>query len=319
MKRYIVKVTDESGSYIRGDNYLLHLTIRDNLTKQVSTPSSVKIKIDNECGNEVLAETDMTSLGSGQYSYDYVLPANAPYGKYKVTVSTTTYTQKEVYPFYLFPWDVVDEVRMISGIGQNKMISDLALSELIWEAYKEAKEYVYSHKYKVKAKPCMSSKSGFSYCIDGSNTTFFIPEPLGDYNGDGVITGWGEQSCGTDVDGFYIDNDSDRHQVKITVLDSKNGKVKVVKLNNAAIESDAKGLWFDYYTESGAYNEDLFRTAVMYLSAHKCILRFGELERASSADLAVAQNVKYVDPVRMWSNYKLVIRKIAAPKAGGVY
>jgi len=319
IKRYIIKETDESGSYIRGDDYLLHITIRDNLTKTVSTPSSVKIDIADPCGTEVLASTDMTSHGSGVYSYDYIIPVTNSYGKYKVTISTTTYTQKEVYGFYLFPWDVVDEVRMISGVGQNKMVSDYSLSEIIWEAYKEAKHQVYDKECRVKPKSCWTSCSSYNYCINGSNTTFFVPGIIGDHDGDGTVTGYGQISCGTDIDGFYKDCDGIRNQVKITVVDSKNGQLTVTKLDGTAIESTAQGVWFDYWSESCTYDDDIFRMAVMYLAAHKCILRFGELERASSADLAVAQNVKYVDPQRMHAYYRALMKKIQTPKIGGVY
>ena len=319
MKRYLVKETEETGSYVRGDNYLLHVTIRDNLTKATSTPSSVKISIDDPCGFTILASTDMTSLGSGVYSYDYGINSSATYGKYKVTLSTTTYTQKEVYSYYLFPWDVEDEVRAISGVGQNKMLSDYSLNEIIWEAYKEAKHEVYDLQHRVKPKSCWTSCSSYNYCINGSNTTFFVPNPIADHDGDGLVKGWGEQSCGTDIDGFYKDCNGYRHQVKITVQEANNGRLTVTKTDGTAIESTANGVWFDYWTESRTYDDDLFRMAVMYLAAHKCILRFGELERASSADLAVAQNVKYVDPERMFKNYKRIMKKIQVPRIGGVY
>jgi len=319
MKRYIFKETEESGSYIRGDNNLIRLTIIDNVTRATSTPSTVKVEIDDPCGLNILAATNMTSKGSGVYEYDYAIPSTATYGKYQYTISTTTYSQKEVYSYYLFPWDVEDEVRHLSGVGQNKMISDVALNEIIWESYKEAKQEVDDYHCKVKPKSCWSSCSGYNYCINGSNTTFFIEPNVADHDGDGVIKGWGEQSCGTDVDGYYKDCDGWQYQVKITVQNADSGRLTVTKLDGTAIESTAKGVWFTYHTKSCSYTEDLFRTAVMYLAAHKCILRFGELERASSADLTVAQNIKYVDPSRMYNYYRKIMKQIQTPKLGGVY
>jgi len=319
MKRYIFVESERgTGSYIRGDGYLLHLTIRDNLLKTASTPSSVKIEIDDPCGFNILASTDMTSGGSGVYSYDYTIDSSATYGKYEVTVSTTTYTQKEVYSFYLFPWDVEDEVRGLSGIGQNKSISDNDLNEIIWESYKEAKAEVYEIRSNVKPKPCWSSCDAYNYCINGSNTTFFIPEPVADYDGDGLVKGWGEQSCGTDITGYWKDCNGYRYAVKITVQNADNGRLTVTQLDGTAIPSTANGVWFNYHTESNSYDDNIFRTAVMYLAAHKCILRFGELERASSADLAVAQNIKYVDPMRMYNYYRKLMKIIRVPNISGV-
>lgn len=319
MKRYIFKETEESGSYIRGDSYLMHLTIRDNLDKSKSTPSSVNITIQDPCDFTLIDEAAMTNDSTGIYYYDYDIDSSATYGIYSVTVSTATYNQKEVYHFYLFPWDVEDKVRAISGIGQGKMISDTDLNEIIWESYKTVNEQVYDVHCDVKPKSCWTSCSGHNYCINGSNTTFFVDTDLADHNGDGLISGWGQQSCGTDVDGYYEDCDGWIHQVKITVDNASSGRLTVTKLDGTAIESTANGVFFTYYTEACTFKEDIFREAVMYLAAHKCILRFGELERASSADLTAAQNIKYVDPERMWQYYRKCIALISTPKAGGVY
>lgn len=317
MKRYIIKQTEETGSYIRGDNYLEHITIRDNLTKAVSTPSSVKIQIDDECSNNILASTDMTSLGSGVYSYDYAISATARYGKYKITISTTTYTQKEVFYYYVFPWDVEDEVRMLSGVGQNKSISDYALNEIIWEAYQEASKECYEYYHDVTPRQCWTSCSGYNYCINGSNTTFFVSQYIADYDGDGVVKGYGEQSCGTDVDAYWKDCDGYCHQSLVTVNDADCGRLTITQLDKTAIPSTAKGVYISYWRQSGSFDLDLLRIAVMYLAAHKMILRFGELERATSADLTTAQNIKYVDPMRMWNNYKKILKIIGIPNIGG--
>jgi len=199
------------------------------------------------------------------------------------------------------------------------MISDSDLNELIWESYKEAKHEVYAHMCDVKPRSCWTSCSAYNYCINGSNTTFFVEAPIADHDGDGLVMGFGQQSCGTDITGFYKDCDGYCHNVKITVADSSCGRITVTKLDGSAIESTAKGVWFDYWVESCTYTEELLRVAVMYLAAHKCILRFGELERASSADLTVAQNIKYVSPERMFKYYKRIMKQIQSPRAGSVY
>ena len=217
------------------------------------------------------------------------------------------------------PWNAEGKVRAISGVGQAKVISDDDINLLILQAYKEAKEQVYDFHCKERPKQCWSSCSGYNYCINGSNTTFFINPDVGDHDGDGLVTGYGEQSCGTDVDGYYRDCNGMMKQVRITVDSAANGRLTVTRQGGSAIPSTAKGLYISYYTEACNYSESLFRDAVLYLASHKCILRFGELERASSADLAPSQNVKYVNPKRMYKYYRKIMRQISTVNIGGVY
>lgn len=308
--------------YERGETFEHTVELRNNSTRQLEDADIVVISIFDPCDATLLDEAAMSSSATGVYEYNYDISDTATYGEYRVVVRAIKSgdVSKFTEHFIIMPWDAAQKVRNLSGIGQDKSISDDDLSLLILDAYKEASHTCYMAHDREKPRSCWSSCSGYNYCINGSNTTFYLAgQGIADWDGDGVVKGYGEQSCGTDVDGYYKDCDGWCHQVLITVQNVNCGRVTVTKRDGTAIESTAKGIYFDYYTKSDSFNERLFRDAVMYLAAHKCILRFGELERASSADLTAAQNIKYVDPQRMWNNYRKIMALIEVPRFGGVY
>ena len=318
MNRYLIKETESTGIYERGDGYLLHLTIRDIIARTKSTPSDVTITIKNPCDSTLIDAVSMTNDETGIYYYDYTIPADAVYGKYEVTVSTATHTMSKTYNIHIFPWDANHDVRDVSGVGQNKSISDSALNKEIWNAYKETLESVF--KYHEYEQPDYCRDVGdTSGSIDGTNKIFFTKYTnLADHNGDGAISGYGEQSCGTDVNGVWKDEDGFLNQCNITVSNAEGGKLLITRLDGTAIPSNSLGIYLKYHTATARFSEDLFRDAVNFLAAHKVLLRFGELERATAADLNSAQNIKYVDPKRMYKEYKRIIRMIRKPMISGV-
>ena len=318
MNRYLVIETEETGIYERKDNYLFHVTLRDSITRATGTPSTCSVTISDPCGATLIDAVSMTSDGSGVYHYDYSIPAAAVYGEYEVVLSTTTYTMSKTYNFHIFPWDANHDVRDMTGIGQNKSISDSALNNTIWDAYKEALKNVFVfHDYE-QPNYCATINNQCT-AIDGSNTTFVTKFPnIADYNGDGVITGYGEQSCGTDVSGIWIDDNGICRESNVTVDDAECGRLTIAQLSGVAIPATAKGIYLKYYVQTANFSDTLFRDAVNYLTAHKVLVRFGELERATAADLNSAQNIKYVSPERMYKEYRRIIRLIRKPAISGV-
>ena len=305
-------------------NETVHHTVetRNNSTRALEAPDTITVSIYDPCGVALLTDAAMSSSATGQYYYDYDISATAVYGEYRIVVTATKDGDKSIFPehYIIMPWDSAERVRGLSGIGQDKSISDDDLSRLILDSYKEASHQCYGHHCKERPRQCWTSCNGYNYCINGSNTTFFVKHiEIADWDGDGVVKGYGEQSCGTDVDGYYKDCNGWMQQVLITVQNVVDGRLTVTKRDGTAIPSTAQGLYLTYYTKSCSYTTDLFRQAVEYLAAHKCLLRFGELERASSADLTAAQNIKYVNPNRMWNQYKKLMKQISVPLIGGVY
>jgi hypothetical protein len=325
MNRYSITETEESGIYERGDDYLCHVTIRDILTTSESTPSSISITITDPCGVEVVSSQAMSTDAVGIYYYDHTISDTAPYGKYNVEISTCTYTMKKTYSYYVFPWNVNKQVRELAGIGEQKSISDSAINGLIWNAYNEVKQEVFEYHYdeQVRCNCCMENcRCGNYVCstFDGTQTTFWTQAGyLADHDDNGTVQGYGEASCCSDVFMTWKDCSGDCHTGYVNVLDDVCGKLKLTSDGTTALPASYAWVKLEYWTRTRGWTRDLMHEAVEYLSAHKVLLRLGELERATSADLVAAQNIKYVDPSRMKKEYRRILKKIKLPAAGGVY
>ena len=326
MNRYSITETEESGIYERGNNYLSHITIRNLLTTAESDPSSVLITITDPCGIELVSSVSMTSSIPGIYYYDYPIAANAPFGKYNVEISTATFTMSKIFSYYIFPWNVNKEVRELAGIGEQKSITDRAINGLIWNAYNEVKNEVFVHHYDepVRCNCCDEHCHCGGTCacstFDGTNTTFWIQEGyLADYCDDGITSGYGEISCCTDAFMTWKDCNGDCHNGYVTVLDDVCGKLTLTSDGVTPMPAAYAWVKLEYWTRTRGWTRDLMHQAIEYLAAHKVLLRLGELERATSADLVAAQNIKYVNPARMYKEYRRVLRKIRLPVAGGIF
>lgn len=323
-KLFIVKLEEILATYERGETYNLRITTKDNITRADTDTDTLTIDIIDPCSTVSISAATFIKTTTGNYYHNYLIPTNAVYGEWKVVITATvdSIITKFTDNFLIMPWNAAPNVRTISGIGESKIISDEDINKIILQSYKDASHYCYKYHYREKPNTCIAScTSGYNYCINGSNTTFFLRStPIADWSGDGVITGFGEQSCGTDVNAIWKDCDGWCHQCDVIVQDANCGRLTIYQQGTTtAIPSTAKGIYLNYYSRTGAYTDDLFREAVEYLAAHRVILRFGELERATNADLASAQNIKYVNPNRMWKQYKKTIREIYKPMIGGVY
>lgn len=299
-------------TFQREETYIHKITLREN--SSLSTPSSIKITITNPCGEIVVDAQDMDLVSEGVYSYGYSLPTLATFGMYTVKVKATdTYVSIFNNEFYVLPWNIVDQTRKLSGITSKKSISDDDIAAIIWEAYLEALRDVYIY-HKDENLNCNPNTGAW---FDGTNTTFSTKgSKLADSNGDEVVTGYGETSCGTDVDGWWKDTDGNCHQLKITVLDSRCGKLTLTQWDGTPIPSSASLVKINYYTEWRTFSKPIFRSAVAFLAAHKCIDRFTELGRATLADLHSNKTVILHNRNRMEKAYKKAMRKISKPILG---
>lgn len=311
-------------TYQRNETYYHWITIRDRAGAAYD-PTAVTITISSPDGVEVVTDAGMSSDTPGIYYYPYNIPADGIYGKWDVVVTATDVGENSIFPdrFYLFAWNAADRIRSLTGIGQSKSISDDDLCDIVWRTNKEILQEIYIHHYNesVRCNCCNENcKCSTIVCsgFDGTNTTFWTQEGyLADYNGSGAVEGYGESSC-TDVFLKWKDCDGICYNGHVAVLDADCGRLKLTTDGTIPIPADYAWVKLEYWTKSRAWTEDLMREAVEYLSAHKVLLRFGELERATSADLVSAQNVKYVNPKRMYKEYKRVLRKIKKPIVGGI-
>lgn len=301
--------------YQRGETLYHWITLR-NRNQTLVDPTSIKITISNPCGTVAVDAQNMTQDSTGVYYYAYDIPADGVYGEWDIKVVAVDGGDNSVFKdkMYLLPWDAVDQVRELSGITSKKSVSDDAIARIIWEAYLEALDTVYVGYYGEKPK-CNPDTGAW---IDGTNTSFALTHiPLADRYGDGAVTGYGELSCSTDVSGVWVDSDGEAHLLKITVTNALGGLVTLTQLDGSALPSDLKSVKVDYWAEWRTYNERLFRLSVAYLAAHKCIVRFQELDKATLADLYSNREMITRHFDRMMKEYTKAMNKIRRPVVGG--
>ena len=312
---YNITTKYENSIYERGEENYYVAKIKNIDGNAYVDPSSVSITIYDPCSNVTINSISMVSLTTGHYYYSYNIPADAIFGQYiiEVTASSPTYTSIYKDKFYILPWNIIYDTRRYSGLTSKKSVSDHDIAGIIWEAYLEALREVYA--YHDSESPKCNPDTGAWF--DGTNTTFATKNALlADANGDGAVTGYGETSCGTDVDGWWIDSNGDCHQLKITVLDARCGKLTITQLDGTPIPNSTCLVKISYYTKWRTFDMAIFKSAVAFLAAHKCIVRFKELGKATQADLHTNKTVILHDRNRMEKAYKKAMRSISKPVIG---
>ena len=302
--------------YTCGETYVHRLKIidRDN---NVVYPTTVKIYIKDRCGNTIINGASMVTDASQYYYYNFDIPSTCTYGEYTIQVVATDVAGDVAHfddYFYIFPWNISHIVRRYSGATSKKSLSDHDLAVIIWEAYTEALDEVYCYWH--NDIPNCNPDDGKWF--DGTNTVFETKHsPIADKNGDGTVNGWGESSCGTDIDGWWKDADGDCHRLKITVNEAHCGKITITQLDGTAIPSNNEWVRINYHTEWETYNERIFRFAVAYLAAYKCIEAFKALDRATLSDLHSNKSSIYASKNRMMNQYRKAINKVKRPNISG--
>lgn len=314
MNYYNIFTKYENAIYERGETNYYVIKIKDIDSQNLVDPDSVEIELDNPCENE-LGPVNMIKDSTGIYYYNIPTAVNAVYGEYHITVTASSPTYTTIYKdkYFILPHQGVYDTRRLAGITSKKSVSDNDIAHIFWESYEEARDRVFRYHHAV----CPNPNPDTGEWIDGSNTTFETRHGLlADYNGDGEVTGYGESSCATDVDGWWKDEDGDCHRLKITVNESHCGKVTITQLDGTAIPSSAKWVHLNYWTEWRTFDTELFHKAVCYLAAHKCIVRFQELDKATLADLYSNREMINAHLNRMKNEYVQVMRKIMKPLVG---
>lgn len=312
---YNISTKYENSIYERGEENYYVAKIKNIDGNAYVDPSSVSITIYDPCSNVTINAAPMISLTTGNYYYAYTIPNDAVFGQYEIEIKASSPTHITIYKdkFFILPWNIIYDTRRYSGITGQKSVSDHDIAAIIWEAYIEALREVYLF-HEDESPKCNPDTSAW---FDGINTTFATKHgSLADANGDGAVTGYGEISCGTDVDGWWKDINGDCHQLKITVLDAKCGKLTITQLDGTAIPNSVCLVKINYYTEWRTFNMAIFKSAVAFLAAHKCIVRFRELGKATQADLHSNKVVILHDRNRMEKAYKKAMRKISKPIIG---
>ena len=108
-----------------------------------------------------------------------------------------------------------------------------------------------------------------------------------------------------------------RNRTKITVNEAHCGNITITQLDGTAIPSSMKWVRINYWSEWKTYNEKSFQKAVAYLAAHKCIIRFQELDKATLADLYSNREMISAHLFRMEKEYYKALNQIRRPVVGG--
>ena len=300
--------------YQRGEHYVHHVTIKDRNNTKVD-PADVAIAIYDPCKRQMTNYTtgSMGKSGTGEYYYNWFIPSAATYGRYSTQVRarsstpTTTYITGE---FFVMPWDVSTDVKQITGIVDEKSISDKDLESVCWMSYQRALKEVYMHHYGETPNPNVNNGQLFN----GSNVYFQTKHfPIADSNGDGAITG-NVTSCATDVEGWWIKNDGSRERLDITITHTENGTLEIYQSDGVTpIPSDNEGVYLNYYSRYESYSEEIFRQAVAHLAAHYINLRLKEVDRVTIADLQSNAQIVIKNDRRFFYEYKRLMTLIRRP------
>lgn len=255
---------------------------------------------------------------TGDYLYNYDISSSATYGRYKLVVSTTsgTIVTKHEDEFFVMPWKLEKDIRRITGINDNKSISDDDLSHIAWMSYLEVLRDVYTHRY--GETPRCNPDTGVGF--DGTNTSFQTNfYPIADIDGSGTVTG-NNTSCATDIDAWWIDNAGHRNRAVVTITEARNGEISVYQDDGStAIPSNNEGVYLDYWSEYRSFNRDMMRDAVAYLAAHYVVeLRMNEVDRVTLADLATNNPVIVKNERRFLNAYRKKIQRVCRPRIDGV-
>lgn len=310
MKNYSVTQPKEYGIYSLGDNVYTEIYIK-NKVGVLDDPSSVSISITCPHGTTLVIDASMPTSATGVYYYDYSIPTDTCYGIYKIKIDTYTADSRTYFNFVVFPWDVVSRIRELSGAFQQSDMSDYKLSIIAWNAYEETLREIYE--LYTNESP-LSDPTSCLY-LDGVNTRFQLRNyPIADVGGDEIVAGNDNATIHeSDLDFYYNDSIGDMYSGIIRVVDAKSGIVALTDLSGNPLPSDTKALKITYYTESPTYNQVLMREAVAYLAAHKALIAFKSLDKATLADL---QSNRANESQRFLKRYEDLVEQISLPMIG---
>jgi len=310
--------TDTARVYTAGDVVHVEVKVYDTDGNLVS-PDNVKAYLYNPCGDEVESQF-MTETATGVFELNFnKLPDGYKVGKwllrFEAKQSTTIYNYLESY-IVVLPKDsnLISEVRLLAGIDSRKQIDDNELAFIIWNAWYEVAKEIFEE---VEETPCSNPTTGALF--DGSNKLFKISKPpIADITGDGSVKGYGESSCATDIDGYWIDEDGIYHKLKISNVSDEIGTINITQLDGTAIPSSAKSVKVHYYSQWRFFDKYMFYKAVAYLAAHECLIRLQSLRATTMADVASNERRIIMSPNRMYKEFRRIIKYIRKPQIGAV-
>ena len=288
----------------RGDNYYLDVKFRDDGTAVAVTSASITVTYPCSSGSDTASL--VTTPTTGRYDGGSEVSSSATYGEYRVSIEVSydskTY-QFETF-FYVLPWNIVQQVRAISGIKQSNDISDKDIAIIAWNAYIEAKDDCFKYIFKETIKT-----DGY-HKIDGSNKVF--------YAGNMFLVDDHTVCDEEAIKGYYLTTSDEVEDLTISITDGEIGKLSIADKDGNALTGETCNVWYSYRIQSEKFREQLFKKAVVYLASHEIVLRFNELDKATLSDLQSNSPLIIASPKRMLQQYKKTLKKCKKLKVGGV-
>jgi len=298
-------IEDDVGIIQQEDDYHLQVKFREDKTNV--DPTICQAVITYPCSSGTASMSMATTSTTGLLEGHFDVPSSATYGEYRVKIEATYDAQTYQFEtfFYVLPWNIIQQVRSLSGIKQSNDVEDKDLALICWNSYLEAKEEVFQLVINEKI------HQDSNHCIDGSNKVFYACNRhiVSDHT-----------VCDEDsIYGYYKDTDYEWQDLTISITDAEKGKLSIADKNGDALSGNlCCNIIYSYRIQSRAFKEQMFKKAVAYLSAHEAILRFNELDKVTLADVNSNEKIILANPNRMYNKYKKTLKKISKIKVGGV-
>jgi len=286
----------------RGDTYYLDVKFREEST--AVTISSATMTILYPCSGSDTASL-VTTATTGRYESSWAIPSSATYGEYRISieVSYESKTYKFESFFYVLPWNIVQQIRAVSGIKQSNDISDKDIAIIAWNSYIEAKEDCFKRIYNERIQI-----DGY-HLVNESNKTFYARKMH-------LVSG--HTICDEDaIKGHYKTPNNDIEDLTISITDAEIGKLSIADKDGNALDGTDCNMMYSYRIQSPGFKEQVFKKAVVYLASHEIVLRFNELDKATLADIQSNSPIILANPNRMLKQYKKTLKKCKVLKVGG--
>ncbi len=282
----------------RGETYIQQRKFIYNDVLTAVTSAEMTIEYPCSSGATTIA---MVSSATGIYDSSWNIPSDATYGEYQVTITALVGTAISTFisSFYILPWNIIQQVRSVSGIKQSNDISDDDIAIICWNAYVEVREDAFLQHIDEKVNPCSLDTPNYYVCQRIEEDYLVCDEE--------AISGW------------YIKDCTGKAYLTVTIEDATLGKIKVLDEDGEELcGADDCRMYVSYRTHGKAFNELLFKKALVYLASHEIVLRFTELDKVTLADLHSNAPIVLAAPNRLFDQYKKTMRKIRQIKVGGI-
>jgi len=205
-------------------------------------------------------------------------------------------------------WTLPQKVRDELGIGNDEILDDRQLENLIREAQEQVKEDLFTYHFDEEID---ISRAGNSW--NGTNTTFnTFSYPIMDSNYDNIVNG-------SDIKCHWIDNDYAIQEATITVSNATYGVVTITQSDGStAIPSNADTIRVEYYSCHRNISLNHLENLTTILTANSVMNTFKAGTSISMADFQKNEKLLLLNPKIYLNKYYDLLRKLQGSSIKGV-